>query len=520
MGIVYNSSLVTDELNKVSVIRPVIMTYLTCLLNKYHGISKSEKYYDILVGNWIDFFIHSVCLSLLEGDKQISKKLQIPIVATLEEFDELRLQGDWLDHLRCAIPLLCNNEISEKWIFETKKIFICSGRTSFKSKLLKFIGSKEPGIVMVSPCIKDSKINTLKAFWSWRKFLALETYKIDVNFSCDVDVNWRNCHSINMDLNCGLEKIVKSLIPLYIPVYMLEGFCHYRSTVLGNFNHRPKALYSAGALYDNTTFKLLAAEWQERGTLLLYHQHGGNYGTDLSFFQEEYEIRVSDFYYTFGWGKGEVVRSLSASIPQVKRKIDGFILLMCNNYPKYPYKLSYTPMPGTIEKKNQDTIEFVKKIKNKKSLFIRLYKDDYNWNLDKNIANIDKNLVFDNYKKTGFERYAESRLVVHDYLGTSYLETLALNIPTICFYDAESAYCFRDEARPYISELEDAGILHRTAESAAEFVNKIENSPECWWSSIKVQEARYNFCEQYANFSPNWANLWKEEFERVLSLDV
>jgi len=72
----------------------------------------------------------------------------------------------------------------------------------------------------------------------------------------------------------------------------------------------------------------------------------------------------------------------------------------------------------------------------------------------------------------------------------------------------------------FIDDLESVGILHRTVESAAEFVNRVESHPEDWWHSTRVQEVRRNFCEQYANFSHDWKSLWGKEFKRIPSLDI
>jgi len=516
---IYNSSLITDELNKISSIRPIILTHLTLILNKYHNSTRREKYYDILAGDWLDLFIHNICFAILEGDKHAESCSKIPVVGTLEAFDKLRIQEGWLNHLSYAVAQL-NNETFEKLTFEMDKVVIHSSKPSFKDKLLTFIGSKTPGIVIVKPYFKDSRINQFKAFWNWRNFAVFESCKLGFEFTCSVDIEWRNSCSLNIKSDNSLERVIKSLIPLYIPVYLLEGLSRYHSIVSNKISHRPRALYSAQALYGNTVFKLLAAEWQEKGTLLLYHQHGGNYGTDLSFFQEEYEMSLSDVYYTFGWGESKGgTRPMTTAFPKIIKKSNNKILLMCGDYPEFPYKFFYGPMPGTFEKVSQNTVEFVKKIINEKSLFIRLKENNNHYNLKSTIVDLNKNLVFDNFKKTSFSRFSESRLVVHNYLSTSYLETLALNIPTVCFYDAEHTYRFRKQAQPFIDELENVGILHRTAESAAEFVNEVESNPEDWWNSIDVQEARRSFCEQYANFSHEWKDLMEEEFKRILSLD-
>jgi len=98
------------------------------------------------------------------------------------------------------------------------------------------------------------------------------------------------------------------------------------------------------------------------------------------------------------------------------------------------------------------------------------------------------------------------------------LESLALNIPTLCFFEAD-IYKFRKDARPYTKALEEVGILHRSGKEAALFLLGVWNEVEIWWQKPEVQEARKAFCEKYANFSPNWPQLWRTEFKRILSLN-
>ena len=109
----------------------------------------------------------------------------------------------------------------------------------------------------------------------------------------------------------------------------------------------------------------------------------------------------------------------------------------------------------------------------------------------------------------------KTRDLVYNYIGTSWLETLALDIPTVCFYDPET-YSFREEAQPFIDALATVGVLHHSGNSAALFVASLAGDIEKWWNKVKVQEARRNFVEQYANFSPDWKEQWEQEFKVVL----
>jgi putative transferase (TIGR04331 family) len=88
-------------------------------------------------------------------------------------------------------------------------------------------------------------------------------------------------------------------------------------------------------------------------------------------------------------------------------------------------------------------------------------------------------------------------LVVHSYDSTGILETLALNIPTICFWQGGLDHLL-DEAKPYYELLRGANILADTPEQAAGVVSLHWGDIRGWWDSQKVQDARKAFCMQYA----------------------
>jgi CMP-N,N'-diacetyllegionaminic acid synthase len=115
-------------------------------------------------------------------------------------------------------------------------------------------------------------------------------------------------------------------------------------------------------------------------------------------------------------------------------------------------------------------------------------KDDY---IDfKKIKNID------DFKFHGKKMMLNSKLVIIDYLATSYLESLTMNIPTIIFWNQDTYY-LTDEYNDFFDELVSCGICQTSPKKAAKFVNElVENdSIEEWWYSDKTQNARKAFLD-------------------------
>ena len=80
-------------------------------------------------------------------------------------------------------------------------------------------------------------------------------------------------------------------------------------------------------------------------------------------------------------------------------------------------------------------------------------------------------------------------LVVIDYLSTSYLESLHMNIPTVCFWDPETM-SLKNEFSNFYDDLIEAEIIHTTPHSAARHVENIYDNPQIWWQSKKVQNLK------------------------------
>ncbi len=230
---------------------------------------------------------------------------------------------------------------------------------------------------------------------------------------------------------------------------------------------------------------------------------------------ENYESRVSDFYYTWGWSRGAAnTRPLTPVVRDFQSNEKLFDALICFDQPQQIYRLQYFPLPGTLQTMYDETAEFVRTRESQTELRIRLFPGEHGSQQRDAILQASADAIFDNSQEI-FSQYANSRIVFHNYLGTSWLETLGNNIPTICFYDVDS-YRFRSDAKSLLEDLVKVGILHLSGSSAAEKANAVSGDVESWWLSEEVQRARRNFVNQYANFSTNWKQIWLEHFLSVM----
>lgn len=517
---VWDAGAVATGLGELEQSRNELLLALKELIDDFHGVERSIEDYDLIAGDWLLRFSHNIYAAWREVQAGTSTSAFSPIPAVRDSNHAASLAAnfDWHRHLRWAVAQALQGKVSEGWAIAPEAATIATGyRQPYTRKMLRSISTSTPKVLLISPHFWCSAHKRLSIVLRWRNWAAQDNLSYPMASWSDWDWSWRKRQSSVWSHLCSdFVSIARSLMPLYIPATLLEGIEVSRTTVLALNLHRPRLVFGGGALHGNLAFKLLFAEWRQQGTRLLYQQHGGGYGLEPRMAVEEYETRVSDRFYSWGWQRdGLNVSPLSPAMPKIKRThCSSQILLNCLDLPRVPYRLMFTPMPGTIEDMHRNTLDFLRGMSQKQNLTIRPYPTDYGWGAVDAMHAAAPEARFDS-RRGGLSCYVVASLVVHNYLGTSWLETLGLNIPTVCFFDP-AVYVYREESRAYMDALKAVGILHHSGKEAARFVSGLGRDINGWWNGAAVQEARLGFVEKYANFSPDWAMQWERELLRAL----
>ena len=498
---------------------------LSGLLNSYHHWSRSPAYYDLLCGEWLMHFSHVVYAAYLEVTRGAPVTSQPAPLATFADFHDYQMaavhSSQFAGQLRQHAAGLLNRSGPVQPQFAGAAIGFAKPRGGRMRRLgvgvlkvgIAAARNNKAPILFCHPDVKCGRMEWAATLLKWRGWARHDNLAYPIDIAVSIDQQWRRCASSEISVS-GFTDLVCALIPLYIPALYLEALPAYRRKALSLALPRPQAVYTANSLHGHSLFKILAADWREEGTKILSHQHGGGYGIDRVHTTEEYETRVADRFYTLGWKSSSPKQiPLPAALPRKflrSGKSGGPILLSCVLYPGQVYRIHFQPMPGTIETMIAETAAFVSEAKAWPDLLVRPYPDDYGWGMVKTLRAANPALRLDDMRLNGLGSYARSALVIHNYLGTSWLETLALNIPTVCFYDART-YSFREAAQPYIDRLEAAGVLHRNGAAAARFVSSVMADPQAWWNAPALQDLRAEFVRNYANFSADWPDQWESE---------
>ena len=141
---------------------------------------------------------------------------------------------------------------------------------------------------------------------------------------------------------------------------------------------------------------------------------------------------------------------------------------------------------------------------------MRLFHTGYRRGVREQLSEAIPDLNFDTGRETMYQQLCKSRLCVATYNGTTILETLSANFPTLGFWNFDH-WKVCESARPYFEDLVRAGIFHDNPESVARKVNEIYQDPVSWWHSSEVQEAKNKFCHRFACASHSWLSEWKQE---------
>lgn len=222
-----------------------------------------------------------------------------------------------------------------------------------------------------------------------------------------------------------------------------------------------------------------------------------------------------DYYYTLGWKtndkKFKSAGSLFEWISEDKQLIQEIPILFAEGVTVYrpPFTCSAYGESGKFNSENyirMTKIFFNSLNKNiLKNIWVKKYPPKYKktfcYNPSDKIIEKSKMRLTNKVKNSNLElsKYFKSaKLIVTNYLSTSYLQALILNKPAIIFFNSRSYFLIKKHAKIY-DELIRNNIMFKDAKKAALFLNKNFNHIDKWWSNKATQNARLNFIRNNIN---------------------
>ena len=389
---------------------------------------------------------------------------------------------------------------------------------SLRSYLLSAIGKRTNVIQIFHPYLKSGAPNQIQAAIKARRALRWSEIRPPKFIAPAINLKLRSKVASEVSFADPLRDAIWSSVAQSSPSFLVEQFLELGHWAAETADRNARLVYTANAHQSSALFRHLAWAQRQVGTKIAIHQHGGGYGIDEQHLGEDHDVALSDVFYTFGWQRpdlGRRVRSLPTAMPERAKgsKPHGYLLVSLPIL-AHVYRLQAFLMPAHIEHAVSETISFVNELVADTDLCVRSSGSDV-FPMSR-LVGAQAKITHDAGSGRGSVAASRAKLTIHNYLGTSWLETLAMNIPTVCFYDP-TMYRPRAAAQPFVDALVRVGVVHYSGREAAKFVNSLHGDPSSWWGSSEVQEAREAFVARYANFSDNWLDAWQAEFESLLA---
>lgn len=517
-----------------------LVPVLGAALNSAHKVNHSPRYWRIVLGPWLQYYIPAlydryVCLRTAL-DKYpdlistiLSEEKWVTPVDTLEFVQLIKEDPYNLQIYSRILRALGKN-------FPQKKIDVAAAAFDARVVGRTLTGptrkALQTGISTINTILKESRPIIFRGSY-FSTLVELELVAKTLGNVWPIHGRSHQFAGLGIDTsfrknlphllsNNEFENLLSALLPYDLPLSFIEGLDDLRLAGTHKYPIKPKAVFSSVAWYFDEDFKQWAASASERGTLLLGMQHGGNYGSLAHHPSENHEIKITDRYFTWGWDRPDVPAKV---VPWFASKLSGRksvpadnekegILFVATHAPRYLFQFPHVPyrfkeylLWQSRFLASMDTHLLAK-------LRVRFHREDFGWDIAEQWMSSYPAITIERWDTTLVQSLNNCRIYICDHLATTFLESLSANKPTILFWDPEINE-LRPEARSYYDQLLNAGILYDAPETAAEAVNASYNDVAAWWNDPPRQEARRTFCNRFARTSSNAVNEWAAEFKRI-----
>jgi putative transferase (TIGR04331 family) len=474
------------------------------ILNRHHNVKFSEKYWEILLSNYIFqilyiYYERKECITSFKRSKSFKLINNTPKIGS---YEDLRMNFEFFHEYIHA-------KIIEHYFPHKKKIyfekFFKLNKEFKKSKSVNFILNyffeKILNIIFsfkqnTKVCNVGSKslISKIKLYSVFKKFKV----NLSMNYKLDSDARQKLLNYKNLK---DEHKLIFSLMINLLPMNYLENFKVLSNSIKKNYSIT-KLLYVE---YFTDPLRFLAAQIKENNGKLLIAQHGGNYWAFKEHFSREFETKIADYY--FPWGKKSSKRisifGYSKKKYNLKKNVDHKCIIFLPKLLDFHRSLDSNTIFKPKKLLKDNLFLFYKNLNYqiKKNSFFKMHVTEKKYRdlLKQKFGN--KLIKFDpgeNFFSKDF------KLSIHTYFGSSFLESMISNIPTILIiqnFDANDKFTVSQ-----LKILKKYQIVFTSSKKASFFINKNWKQINGWWNSNLVKSTREKFLKNYAFHNNNFTN--------------
>jgi putative transferase (TIGR04331 family) len=492
---------------------------LAASLNETHGTDFPVRYWRILVGPWLGYFLQ-ICFDRWEC---IQRALQWDLSGTvvlahehndipadMDDFTARFLDDRWNHALMVLMLKRTGIRLIERAATVQASVRRSADKNGLKAAIrfaATFVATRlatNKAVVMnrsylppLDEAILHIRLGQMPQVW---RFATVERAAVDLS---------RRQWTLSFEASDTFEDMVAELIPLQLPTAYLEGYAALtmQVTKLG-WPQDPRAILTSNSHINDEVFKAWAAQKVVKGSALIIGQHGGHFGIGRWNFQEDHEKRISDRYLSWGWSEPNDPRvvpvgQLKGKRPfRVNHALQPNALLVTCEVPRYSYWMYSITVAGQYLQYLEDQYEFVNRLPERirRRLLVRLYRNPWPtpfWSQSARMRERLPDVRFDDGWSPIDDLIRQSRLYISTYNATTFLESLSMNVPTVVFWNPQH-WEVRDSARKYLELLEKAGIFHPSPLSAARHVELVWDDVMSWWNSASVRTAIGAFVDRFS----------------------
>jgi putative transferase (TIGR04331 family) len=504
---------------------------ISSVLNEIHGTTHSVRYWRIVTGHWLFFFIQvffdrwssvSKACSLYPHMRMksiVDSKFNLPAQDS-RSFDSLTSTDDWNERLYSEI-VRDQNFLQSSNISMAERLSPEAARNYTKALVR---GNFNQYFKKALRASSFASPNRSSRFYLHEEYLSISNHMrlamrlgdlpyLSLRQSTRLTEFAEGFRDWEIGQDASEDQFVKvfcRFLPRYMPRVFLEGYDENSKYALRRIKARnPKVIFTCNAFNTDDVWKLYSADKVEAGAKLVIGQHGGNYGIGLMSAMQNEEIAIADSYLTWGWNDESKPRVIAAPATKLIAKLSEEssrtkCVHVLASMPRYSGWLYSAPMGPQYSSYLNDQLSFVRKLKGtpKDHLVARSTADDFGWDLEQTWKSQFPDVQFDKGSRSFRKAIQEAKLVVATYNATTFLETFSANIPTVIFWNPE-LWELNNEAEDYFQRLKSCNIYFDDPTNCASFINRHWDEIDSWWDSQEVRKAVVSFCDRYAYTGSN-----------------
>lgn len=540
-----------DKLKKdhdyLKLLHDSLLNELTTALNKYHGIQRPLRYWQILLDPWLLTYVAVVfdrweCLrSAFEENERLDTISLTPALGTTppagyDEFNAQVLGDDWNYQLflqiiqetyadRCAIrpqPRLSDSSVSRGRLLHPG----VSLRVK-RSRIVRFLDAiaglwpARDRVVFFKSYFSPAALVRLNVSLGQVPRLYLREFEAGHNAveSRRANAMFREPGAISLDgaPRNAFEHLLRRRLVQDMPFSYIEWFVSLKRRA-DAIRMRPAVILTANAHWGNELFKLWSAEQVSKGARLIAMEHGGSIPPrfDTMFFEED----ISDFKTTWAHPyHPKHVRLPPSKVVARARRFARSSRRWCLaiGYESWRYGQRATAYPVSAQTLvSSDMVCDLYGLLHPEIRAAFLVKPfgDQGWNTRKRFG--DKLGSEKVSKEPSYYRLLrQARLVLCTYPNTTFSEAIVSGVPTILMYP-RNLFETVTEFDDLLQALMAAKVVFHDARSAAEHVNSVWNDTDGWWALQETRAVRAKFHRLALSVDGDWFRPWKSFLDRFL----